>query len=83
MLVRVVLIERVTCGKRLEEVEKASHVAFWGKALQPERAVCTKALSEKVLGVFEEQQESVRLEQEGQGWEMKTERYGGEQGRGA
>lgn len=44
MLVRVVLIDRVICGKRLEKVEKVNYVAFWGKALQPERTACAKAL---------------------------------------
>ena len=41
MLIKVVLVERVPFERRLEEVEKVSHVAFWGKASQPERTAKT------------------------------------------
>lgn len=43
MLIRVVLIDRVTFEQRLEEVEEVSHVAFWGKPFQPEGTASAKA----------------------------------------
>lgn len=70
MLGRVVLIEGVTSEQRLEEAEKISHVAFWGKAFPSERTASAKA------ECLKNSRDGSVTGAERQGWEMKKEVLG-------